>query len=71
MTVRPALRIVEPAPAPSLDARIRQHLADLDRIEGERRLLHIALAAESRRLADAHRLTLRPTIEQMRRMVAE
>ncbi len=65
---RPALRVVTPA-EPCLEARIRQHLSDLDRNEAEGRMLRAALASEGRRLADAHRLTLKPTIEQMRRMV--
>lgn len=64
---RPALRVI--AAEPSLEARIRQHLADLDRNAEERRVIEAALAMDGRRLADASGLTLRPTVEQMRRMV--
>ena len=64
---RPALRVI--TPEPSLEARIRQHLVDLDRNAEERRVIEAALAMDGRRLADDSGLTLRPTVEQLRRMV--
>lgn len=51
----------------SCETRLRTHIARRDQLARELFELDHLIAAESRRFADAHGLTVRPTIPQLKR----
>ncbi len=53
----------------TLEARIRTHLAQLDALRRDVADVEAALSADARRFADEQRITVKPTIPQLRRMV--
>lgn len=69
---RAALKSVPDVPAIplTLRCRIRAHLAQLDELKRQTAEVETALGADARRFADENGLTVKPSVPQLRNMVA-